>query len=155
MISIKNVFCPALAYQFSIAPCSIPLLKRLSSAESFAFSKHLQLLKAFPASFTVSNCAFGAKEMESVFLAKLLGDLYIALQKGSGNNKIANAFLAQLNYQMCDQNSVSDNPFQTNGYGFHNSFLQTSNLMAQYMLSLGNDNKPMKNRITSTLIAPV
>jgi hypothetical protein len=91
---IQSVICPALAYQFSIAPCSLPLLKRLSSAVSSAVKKHLHLPKDFPTSFIFSDCAFGAEEMESVFLAKSLGDFYVALQKGSRNNKIAKAFLA-------------------------------------------------------------
>jgi hypothetical protein len=94
---IQSVICPALAYQFSIASCSLRLLKRLPSAVSSAVKKHLHLLKDFPASFIFSDCAFGAEEMESVFLAKSLGDFYVDLQKGSRNNKIANAFLAKLN----------------------------------------------------------
>jgi hypothetical protein len=121
---IQSVICPALAYQFSIAPCSLPLLKRLSSAVSSAVKKHLHLPKDFPTLFIFSDCAFGAEEMGSVFLAKSLGDFYVALQKGSPNNKIANAFLAQLNFQMCDQNNALDNPIQTNGYGFHHPLSQ-------------------------------
>jgi hypothetical protein len=89
--------------------------------------KHLHLPKDFPTSFIFSDCTFGAEEMESVFLAKSLGDFYVALQKGSRNNKIANAFLTELNFQMCDQNNALDNPIQTNGYGFHHPLLQTSN----------------------------
>jgi hypothetical protein len=122
---------------------------------SSAVKKHLNLPKDFPASFIFSDCAFSAEDMESVFLAKSLGDFYVALQKGPRNNKIANAFLAQLNAQMCDQNNALDNPIQPNGYGFHHPLSQTSNLMAQYGLSLCDDNKPMKNRITSTLVAPI
>jgi hypothetical protein len=57
--------------------------------------------------------------MESVFLAKSLGDFYVALRKGSRNNKIANTFLAQLNVQMWDQNKALDNSIQTNSYSFH------------------------------------
>jgi hypothetical protein len=94
---IQSVICPAPAYQFSIAPYSLPLLKRLSSTVSSAVKKPLHLPKDFLASFIFSDWAFGAEEMESVFLAKSLGDFYIPLQKGSRNNKIANAFLAQLN----------------------------------------------------------
>jgi hypothetical protein len=56
---------------------------------------------------------------------------------------------------MCDQNNALDNPIQTNGHGFHHSLSQTSNLMAQYGLSLCDDNKPMKSRITRTLVAPI
>jgi Reverse transcriptase (RNA-dependent DNA polymerase) len=96
---IQSVICPALAYQFSIAPCSLPLLKRLSSAVFSAVEKHLHLSKDFPTSFIFSDCAFGSEEMESLFLAKSLGVFYIAFQKGSRNNEIANAFLAQLNFK--------------------------------------------------------
>jgi hypothetical protein len=98
---------------------------------------------------------FGAEEMKSVILAKSLGDFYVALKKGMRNNKIANSFLAQLNFQICDQNNALDTPIPTNGYGFHHPLSQTSDLMAQYGLSLCDDNKPMKNPITSTLVAAI
>jgi hypothetical protein len=56
---------------------------------------------------------------------------------------------------MCDQNSGLENPIKTNGYGFHHPLSQTSNFMAQYGLSLCNDNKPMKICITTTLVAAI
>jgi hypothetical protein len=64
---IKSVISPALDYQFSIAPYSCPLLKRLESAVSWVVKKHLYLPKDFPVSFFFGNCAFGAKEIENVF----------------------------------------------------------------------------------------
>jgi hypothetical protein len=149
------VICPALAYQFLIAPCSLPLLKRLSSAISSAVKKHLYLPKDIFVLFIFSDCAFGAEEMESVFLAKALSDFYVALQKDSRNSKIANAYLAQLNCQMWDQNSAFDNPIQINGSGFHHPLSQTRSLMAPYGLSLCNDNKSLLIRISSALEAPI
>jgi hypothetical protein len=92
---INNVICPALEYQFSIAPCSLPLLRPLSYAISSVVEKHLHLSNDFSVLFIFSDCAFGAKEIETVRQAKLLGDLYTALQKGFQNNKIADAFFAQ------------------------------------------------------------
>jgi hypothetical protein len=65
---IQSVICPSLAYQFSMAPCSPPLLKQLSSAGSSEVKKHLHLPKNFPTSFIFSDWAFGAEEMESLFL---------------------------------------------------------------------------------------
>jgi hypothetical protein len=45
-----------------------------------AIKKHLHLRKDFLVLFIFSDCAFGAEEMESVFLAKSLVNFYVALK---------------------------------------------------------------------------
>jgi hypothetical protein len=52
----------------------------------------------------LGDSAFGAHDVEATFLYKSLGNLLVLLQLSSKNRSLAEAFVAQLSYNMCDQN---------------------------------------------------
>jgi hypothetical protein len=88
-------------------------------------------------------------------LSRSLSDLLVSLQLQSKNQKKAQVFVAQLSYNMWDHNSALQDPVKICGKRFHPPLAQTSNLMAQYNLSINFPGEPLTGRIFLNIHAPI
>jgi hypothetical protein len=121
---INSVINPAIAYQFSTAPASLQLLKRLSPLISSTTKKKLRLQRTS------------------------LPLLY------SPNRKLATAFVAQLSYELCDANNSLANPIPLDNCCLHHPFSHAKNLLSHYKMSLFGSTQPLTPRASSLLIQP-